>query len=105
MEQAKDRLAVLERIKEYERLQKFNDDVEEDPPSRTIKPNEVDYLNKKLSNKFLKFLANKLGTMFFESMIKKKKFIIKSVSGLENVHPIKEGAIVTCNHFNIKDNY
>ena len=105
MEQAKDRLAVLERIKEYERLQKFNDDVEEDPPSRTIKPNEVDYLNKKLSSKFLKVLANKLGTMFFESMIKKKKFIIKSVSGLENVSPIKEGAIVTCNHFNIKDNY
>ena len=105
MEQAKDRLVVLEKIKEFERLQKFNDDVEEDPPTKVIKPNEVDYLNKKLSSKFMTFLAYKLGTMFFESLIKKKKFIIKSVDGLENVSSVKEGAFVTCNHFNIKDNY
>ena len=100
-----ERLEVLKRIKEYEATSRFNDDVEIDPPAIAIKPNEVDYTNKKLSSKFLTFLANTLGKMFFNSMLKKKKLIIKEVSGLENAKSVKGGAIVTSNHFNITDNY
>ena len=100
-----ERLELLKRIEEYEKSGRFNDDVEIDPPAITIKPNEVDYINKKLSSKFLTFLANKLGSTFFKMMLKKKKLIIKEVNGLENAKEVKGGAIVTCNHFNITDNY
>ena len=100
-----ERLELLKRIEEYEKNGRFNDDVEIDPPAITIKPNEVDYINKKLSSKFLTFLANKLGSTFFKMMLKKKKLIIKEVNGLENAKEVRGGAIVTCNHFNITDNY
>lgn len=100
-----ERLELLKRIEEYEKNGRFNDDVEIDPSAITIKPNEVDYINKKLSSKFLTFLANKLGSTFFKMMLKKKKLIIKEVNGLENAKEVRGGAIVTCNHFNITDNY
>ena len=105
MEKSKERLEILEKIKNYEKCSKFNEDVENDAPAKTIRPKDVDYVNKKLSSKFLTCVANILGTAFFESMIKKKKFIIKEVNGLENVSKVSGGAIVTCNHFNLRDNY
>ena len=100
-----ERLEVLDKIKEYEKAGRFNDDVETDPPAITIKPNEVDYVNKKLSSKCLTLLANALGAMFFHAMLRKKKLIIKEVYDIENAKNVKGGAIVTCNHFNISDNY
>ena len=105
MEKAKERLNVIEKIKLYENLGKFNDDVEEDSPAKMIKRQDVDYIDKKVSSKILRGIANFLGKSFFETMMKKKKFIIKEVSGIENVLSIKGGAIVTCNHFNLRDNY
>lgn len=105
MEQSKERLMVAEKIALYEKEGRFNEDVEPDPPSRQIMPDEVDYLNKKLSSKFMTVLANRLGKAYFESMIKKRKFIIKEIIGLENALSVKDGAIVTCNHFNVRDNY
>ncbi len=105
IKQAEDRLKVLERIKDYELNKRFNDDVEEDDPAITIKPKDVDYTIKKLSSKILTGIANFVGKTYFEIMIKKQKFIIKEVKGLENVSAVKGGAIVTSNHFNIRDNY
>ena len=101
----KERLEVLNRISEYEKASRFNDDVEVDPPAIVIKPNEVDYVNKKLSSKFLTKIANALGKMFFRVLMKKKQLIIKEVFDIENAKEVRGGAIVTCNHFNIADNY
>lgn len=100
-----DRLKVLERIKEYEEQGRFNEDVEEDAPCAPIQPDEVDYINKKLSNKFMTHVANFLGKSFFENMIRHKKLIIKEVRNLENAMSVKGGAIVTSNHFHLSDNY
>ena len=105
MEQAKDRLEVLERIKEYEKNGWWDKDVENDPPSKVLMPNEIDYLNKKLSSKIATFFANKSGTKFFEKMIKNNQLIIKKVNGIENLLAVQGGAIVTSNHFNACDNY
>ena len=105
MEQSEERLKVAEKIALFEKEGRFNEDVEPDPPSIPIKPDEVDYLNKKLSSKFMTCVANFLGKTYFESMIKKRKFIIKEIIGLENALAVKGGAIITCNHFNIRDNY
>jgi lipopolysaccharide biosynthesis glycosyltransferase len=45
------RVAVVDKIARYEKEGRFDEDVEDDPPSRPIEPGEVDYLRKKLSSK------------------------------------------------------
>ncbi|MCI5665195.1 MAG: hypothetical protein MR353_00310, partial [Spirochaetia bacterium] len=50
------RVAIVEKIAEFERLGKWSVDVEEDPPTIPLKPDQVDYLNKKLINKFLTYV-------------------------------------------------
>ena len=105
MEKAKDRLEVIERIKEYEKNGWWDRDVENDPPAKVLMPNEIDYLNKKLSSKIATSFANKAGTKFYENLIKNNQLIIKKVNGLENLLVIQGGAIITSNHFNVCDNY
>ena len=105
MPESEKRLRVLARIAEYEREGRFNDDVEEDDPPVPIKPGEVDFTIKKPSSKMKTAAANFLGKAFFENMIKRGKLIIKEVHGIENATAVKEGAIVTCNHFHLSDNY
>lgn len=105
MEKSKERLDILAKIEEYERLGLWNKDVEDDPETKELLPNKVDYLNKKITSKLATFFANKLGQNFFEKMIKNKQLIIDKVVGIENFLNVKSGAILTCNHFNVCDNY
>ncbi len=104
MEKDKTRLKILDKINEYEKNGWWDKDVEDDPPAKVLKPNEVDYLNRKLSSKIATHFANISGTRFFEKMIKNNQFIIKDVKGIENVLGV-EGAVITSNHFNACDNY
>ena len=99
------RKRVVDRIEQYEREGRFNEDVEEDDPPIPIKPGEVDFTNKKLSSRMKTAFANFMGKAFFENMIKHGKLIIKEVHGLENATAVKGGAIVTSNHFHLSDNY
>ena len=105
MPDAEKRRRILARIKEYEQQGRFNEDVEEDDPAIPIQPGEVDYTISKLSSKAKTAIANALGRAFFENMIRRKKLIIREVRGIENAAAVKEGAIVTCNHFHLSDNY
>jgi len=105
MEKSKERLEILEKIEEYERKGLWDIDVEPDPETIELKPNKVDYLNKKLTSKIKTAIANKMGEKFFESMIKNNQLIIKEVKGIENYTAVKGGVIITCNHFSPCDNY
>ena len=105
MEKSEGRLKILEKIKEFEKNQWWDRDVEDDPETIELLPNKVDYLNKKLSSKILTVFANWAGTRFFEKMLKNKQMIIKEIKGIENFLSVKGGAILTCNHFNACDNY
>ena len=105
MEKAQDRLEVLQRISEYERDGKWDIDVENDPESKELFPNQVDYLNKKLSSKIKTIIANKMGYKFYEKMIKDGLLIIKNIVGIENYLEVKGSALITCNHFSVLDNY
>ena len=104
-EKREERLRVLARIAEYERTGRFNDDVEEDDPAIPIQPGDVDYTIRKPSSKVKTAVANFLGRTFFENMIRKNQLIIREVEGLEYATAVKGGAIVTCNHFHLSDNY
>lgn len=99
------RKAVYDKIKECERKGLFNTDVENDPPAETLMPNKADYLNEKPFAKLKSRIANKMGVAFFEKQIKNGAFVISGVEGLDNYRQVEGGAIITCNHFSIYDNY
>lgn len=99
------RLKIYNKIKEYEKANKFNEDVEEDPISKELKPSDVDYLNKKRINKLHTAIANFIAIRYIRSLIKKKQLIIKDVIGLEYLTSLDTGCIITCNHFNPYDNF
>ena len=105
MEKSPESLKVLEKIDNFEKLEMWHSPVEDDPESKELFPNKVDYLNKKLSSKIATFFANKMASKFFETLIKNKQMIIKDVVGIENVLSVEGGALITCNHFNACDNY
>ena len=102
---SKEREEVLKKIREFEQKGDWNKDVEKDPSFKELRPNDVDYLCKKVSTKVKRFIANKLAYSYFENQIKKGNLVIKEVKGIENFLSIKGGAFITCNHFSVMDNY
>ena len=105
MEQSQHKLELIRRIAELEKNELWHLDVEDDPETYPLMPDQVDYLNEKLINRIKSKIANIAGTRFFDKMIAKRQLIIKEVRGIENFTAVKGGKIVTCNHFSVCDNY
>ena len=105
MEKSAHKLDLLKRIAELEKQELWHLDVEDDPETYPLMPDNIDYLNEKLSNKIKNKIANIFATRFFDKMIADRQLIIKEVRGIENFIAVKGGKIVTCNHFSITDNY
>ena len=103
IEKSPERIEILRKIERLEEEGRFDVDVENDPPSKVLKPKKVDYLNKKYTSKVKTIVANKIGERFLNDLIKDDKLIIKEVKGMENLQKVKTGAIITCNHFNPYD--
>lgn len=103
--QAADRVAILKKIREFERAGRFNEDVENDPPSQVLMPDDIDYIHKTRRDKAKTKIAFKMAHRFVNSLIADKKLIIKDIKGLENFKNLDSGAIVTCNHFNAFDSF
>ena len=102
---SKDRVEILKRIEEYERDGRFDEDVENDPPSRMLMPDEIEYYKKGISKRFKTRLAFMAARRFVNRLIDDKKLIIKEIRGKENLRDLKSGAIITCNHFNAFDSF
>ena len=100
-----ERLRIMKKIREYELDGRFSEDVEQDPPSREIKPGEVDYLKEKISSKLKTKFAYFIARRFLNKIIKDKQMIIKDIEGIENLKNLETGAILTCNHFNAFDSF
>ena len=105
MEKSPERLEILSRIEKLEIQGIFDQDVENDPPELELFPDQVDYLHKKLKTKIMTYLTLKAGAKFLQSQIDCGNFVIKEIIGTENLPDKKQGAIVTCNHFNPLDNF
>lgn len=99
------RVEVLKRIESLERKGIFDQDVEDDPPGRELKPDEVDYLRRKMRSKLSTKYAFKMAYWFVGNLMKKKQLVIKEIKGLENLRELETGAILTCNHFNAFDSF
>ena len=100
-----DRVAVVKKIEQFEREGKFDVDVEDDPPSRQLMPDEIDYLRRNPIAKAKTKIAYVRAKRFLNYIIKHKLLIIKEIRGLENMSNLKTGAVVTCNHFNAFDSF
>lgn len=99
------RVKTVEKIEQYEREGRFDEDVEDDPVGRAIEPGEVDYLRKKLKSKFKRKVAYSMARKFLNEILEKKQLIINDIIGLENFEALDSGAIITCNHFNAFDSF
>ena len=104
-ERASDRVRIVEKIAQFEREGRFDEDVEDDPPGREIQPGEVDYLGKKLSSRIQSKFAYSMARRYLNSIIENKQLIIKDIIGIENFANLNSGAIITCNHFNAFDSF
>ena len=102
---AKDRVEVLHKIEQFEREGRFDEDVEIDPPGRVLLPDDIDYIQKSITDKIKTKIAFMIAHKFVNNLIKDKKFIIKEMRGLENFHNLESGAVITCNHFNAFDSF
>ena len=105
MEKSPHKLELIKRIAELEKKELWHLDVEDDPVTYPLMPDQVDYLNEKLSSRIKNKIANIAGARFFDNMIAKRQLIIKEVRGIENFNAVRGGKIVTCNHFSVGDNY
>ncbi len=100
-----DRQEVLRKIREYEKSGRFDEDVENDPPAPELLPDGVDYLCKKFSSKVSRRIANFVADHYFLRLIKKDVLVIDGMTGEEHLSALRNGAVVTCNHFHAFDNY
>ena len=104
-QRAEDRVEILHKIEEYERSGRFDEDVEADPPSRTLMPDEIDYLDrgmvKRLKTKFAFMMARR----FVYNLIDEQKLLIREIRGIEHFKNLNSGAVITCNHFNAFDSF
>lgn len=101
-----DRVKVLKKIEELEYNGTFDIDVEDDPETYPLLPEDIDYLRSKPVSKLKANISYMLANKFVKNEIKKGNLIIKEIKGLENLKEIKDtGAIITCNHFNPYDSF
>ncbi|MBO4277949.1 MAG: 1-acyl-sn-glycerol-3-phosphate acyltransferase [Clostridia bacterium] len=102
---APDRVEILQKIEEYERAGRFDEDVEDDPPGRELLPDEIDYFRRSRREKLKTKFAFMIARRFVKNLIEEKKLIIKEIKGIENFNSLKGGAVITCNHFNAFDSF
>ncbi len=100
-----ERVAIVEKIAEYEREGKFDIDVEDDPPARELLPGEIDYLRRSPIAKIRTAIAYVMAKRFLEKIQREGLMIIRDIRGLENLKNLTPGAVLTCNHFNPFDTF
>ena len=101
---SKERQEVVNRILDYEKKGLFNEDVENDPPSTILMPDQVDYLRKKWRNKIARFFVSRSADKIVDKLIQANQIIIKDIKGKENLQGIEGTAFITSNHFHVFEN-
>ncbi len=93
-----DRLEVLKKIAEYENEggEAFFRDVEPDPPSRPLTPEDVDYLHKRFRFRFHAVICRRLEWLYKQYY---RRALDIRVEGAENLRGVTGGAVFTSNHF------
>lgn len=101
---AADRVMILERIAQKEAQGLFDEDVEDDPPSPVLKPEDIDYLRKGLIGNCKRRIAFAAAYRFFEKLERNRDIVVNRAEGLKHLAGVK-GAVITCNHFHPMDSF
>jgi len=99
------RIKILEKIAQFEKEGRFDEDVEDDPQGREIQPGEVDYLRKKITSKLQSMFAYSMARRYLNNILDTKQMIVKDIIGIEHFSNLESGAVITCNHFNAFDSF
>ncbi len=102
---AQDRVMIVKKIEEYERTGRFSEDVEDDPPSKPLLPEDIDYLRRGPIDKLKAKIAFRSAHMLVDRLTQNKQFIIKEMRGLDHFKSLDSGAVITCNHFHAFDSF
>lgn len=105
VEKSPERLAILEKIAQYEREGRFDEDVEDDPPSRVLRPEEIEYVRKGFWGNCRRILAFAGAYGYFFHMQWKKDIVLCPTEGLGHLRSVPGGAVITCNHFHPMDSF
>ena len=101
---AADRVMILERIAQKEAQGLFDEDVEDDPPSPVLKPEDINYLRKGLIGNCKRRIAFAAAYRFFGKLERNRDIVVNRAEGLEHLAGVK-GAVITCNHFHPMDSF
>ena len=102
---SEEKLALIKKMEQMEREGRFSEDCEDNPPAPTLMPEDINYLPHSLTSAMQTKYAFKIARWFVNTLIKKKQLIIKEYKGIENIKAVKDGAVITCNHFNPFDSF
>ena len=106
VEKSAEKLDLIRKIEELERLGEFDKDVLPDPPTIELKPEKIDYLRKNPINRLKMGFANFCARKLISKLVKSKALVVKEIKGAENFLKVgKSGAILTCNHFSPNDSF
>ena len=105
IQKSPERLAILEKIARYEREGRFDEDVEDDPETLELFPDQIDYLHKGFWGNCKRILAFSGAYAYFWYLERKKQIILHPTEGLEHLSAVKGGAVITCNHFHPMDSF
>ena len=101
---AADRVQILRKIQQYETEGRFDEDVEDDPPSPVLKPEDIDYLHKGFIGNCKRKIAFAAAYSFFGKLEKNRDIVVNRATGLEHLAGV-QGAVITCNHFHPMDSF
>ncbi len=99
------RVAVLEKIAEYEKARRFDEDVEEDPPTIPLEPDKIDYLHKGIAGGCRRVAAFASAYVYFWNLERTGQMRLEPTEGLEHLAEVPGGAVLTCNHFHPMDSF
>ena len=102
---AADRVAILKKIEDYERTGRFDQDVENDPPTKVLMPEDIEYLKKGVIQRTKTKIAYMMAHKFVNTLLEEKKMIVRAIRGIEHFRALNSGAVITCNHFNAFDSF
>ncbi len=102
---SENRLQILEKIAEYEKNRWFDRDVEDDPPTRPLDYSRVDFVGRKFSTRLQTRIANCVARAYYDRRIRRRQLILEPPVDPERYDAVPGGAVLTCNHFSVNDNY
>lgn len=105
IEKSPERLAILEKIALLEQEGRFDEDVEPDPPSMVLLPDEIEYVKKDFAGNCRRIAAFACAYLYFWKLERHKEIVVHPAEGLEYLSGTKGGAVITCNHFHPMDSF